>query len=262
MYDGVQLQNLAQHEFKNDPKHDLRFTQPYSEKNAVGFMLVTAGYYKSNLCSEKPPIPDVRAELADGSTVFVETAEVIESDSARLEGMMHYVNVGIRKAFDTEPTLGEKLKGYDLGIRVWMTESGDYDRSGILHEFLTFLRTTDFSALALDKFGPFPKQYVALASIDAKFLVREASYWSVPQFYAHAHSYAPESLASQVITMLDQKRGKRYEGSPLWLALYMTDMLGVPQHSLEVLHGVPLDFSPFEKLFIGDQRSVLVYTPQ
>jgi len=94
MYDGVELPNVA-HEFKNDPRHDGRFTQPYGERNAIGYMLVTAGLYKSNLRSENPPLPDIRAELADGTTVYIETAEVIELPSARLEGVFQFVNVGI-----------------------------------------------------------------------------------------------------------------------------------------------------------------------
>lgn len=259
MYEGVALPNVA-HEFKNDPMHDVRFTQPYGERNAVGYLLVTAGYYKTNLHSEKPPIPDVRAELADGSIVYIETAEVIESPSARLEGVFHFVNVGIAKAVSEDPALDQKLNGHDVQVRAWMTDSGKYDRQAILREFLDFLRGASFDDLPEKEFTGFPESCVALKSIDAKFWYSKVMYRAVPRFQANAHSYAPESLASQVIPILEQKRSKRYEGSPVWLALYMSDMLGVPQDSLDVLERVPLDFSPFDKLLVGDQRSVLVYT--
>lgn len=122
MYDGVELSNIA-HDFKNNPRHDGRFTQPYSEQNAVGYMLVTAGYYKANLRSEKPPLPDVRAEFADGATAFIETAEVIELPSARFDGVLRFVNVGIAKARDEDPALDKKLAGHAVNIRAWMTKS-------------------------------------------------------------------------------------------------------------------------------------------
>lgn len=113
MYEGVELQNVV-HDFRNDPRHDARFTQPYSERNAVGYLLVTAGYYKANLFSEKPPLPDVRAELADGTTVYIETAEVIESPSAQFEGVLRFLNVGIARARDEDSALDAKLNGHDL----------------------------------------------------------------------------------------------------------------------------------------------------
>jgi len=141
-----------------------------------------------------------------------------------------------------------------------MTTSGEYDRDAILREFLDFLRSVDFAALPVKEFAPFPKQYTALETIEARFWYAPANYWTLPRFQARAHAYAPESLASRVVQTLQDKRVKRYAGSPVWLALYMTDMLGVPEHSLDVLHGVQVDFSPFEKLLVGDQRAVLVYT--
>ena len=82
----------------------------------------------------------------------------------------------------------------------------------------------------------------------------------LPSFNTAAHAFSPESLTAQVMPLLRRKRAMSYSGSPLWLALYMSDPLGIPQLSLSSLRRVPLDFSHFSKLFLGDQRSLLVYT--
>jgi|GEM_PF-3380699 hypothetical protein len=258
-YDGVPLRDVAP-EFKNDPTTDLRYTQAYSERNAVRFLLAAAGYREFNLHSQTPPTPDVRAEFSDGSVAHVETAEVIES--APFIGVLQFINVGIRRAFQQEPSLEAKLKGYYLEIRAWMTQNGTYDRDGVVEEFLGFLRKSDFSALPARQIVDFDGSYPKLKTISASYYCCPCKTTTIPQFEPAAHSFAPQSLANQVLRVLARKRslGPGYLGSPLWLALYMSDQLGVPKLSLDDLDGAKLDFSPFVKLLIGDQGNVIVYS--
>ena len=258
-YNGVPLADLS-YDFKNDPRFDPRFTQRFSELNAVAFLLVTAGYYNANLENANPPWPDVKVVLSDGSTVYVEVAEVIESASARLNGVLTFVNAGIAKVFHNEPELERRIDGHNIGVRAWMTADGEYDSNAILAEFLDFLRTINLDQVPTGEFISFGSNYPWLQAIDAKYYHGLADTSILPSFNTAAHAFSPESLTAQVMPLLRRKRAMSYSGSPLWLALYMSDPLGIPQLSLSSLRRVPLDFSHFSKLFLGDQRSLLVYT--
>jgi hypothetical protein len=263
MYDSIEIKRRSS-DFKNDPQFDPRFTQPFSELNAVAFLFVAAGYAKVNLHSERPPRPDIRAELADGSTVFVEVAEVIESPAARLQGALSFINVGIAKAIESDPALQTKLNGYFISVRAWMTHDGRYSPNAALGEFLDFLQTSDPESLPRREFIPFDPRYPSLSSMAATYYCDKFDGILIPRFDIAAHSFSPESLAAQVVTVMQDKQEKAasYKGSPLWLALYVSDPLGSSELSLESLRGISLDFSPFAKMFVGDQRNVMVYSAE
>lgn len=260
-YNGVRIRDISP-EFRHDGRYDPRYTQAYSERNAVTFLLATSGYRDLDVTSKQPPFPDTQVTFPDASTAYIETAEVIESQSARFNGILNFVNVGISRALGKDAILEAKLKGHFIGVRAWMTSDGQYDANAILDQFLQFLRESELDQLPTKQMVAFGPKYPALAAIDAKYYYNRIKAISTPRFDPAAHSFGPESLAGQVIPILEQKRtlGPSYAGLPLWLALYMSDPLGVPELSLGNLSGVALDFGPFQKLLIGDQRSVIVYT--
>jgi hypothetical protein len=250
-FDGVKGSDW-EYEFKNDPKVDPRFSQRCSDLNVVAHLLLAAGYRPSRLFWKDRP--DVRAELADGSTAFVEAAEVIEEPSARFAGALTYVNVGIRKAVQENPALEQPI---DLFASP--REDGRYDTKAILADTLRLLQSDDVAAAGRE-FEEVGASYPALQSIKARY--RRLNVPVLPYIGPDGSGGVPDSTVSQTHVILEQKRklAATYTPRPLWLALYITDPETVPFMVVDALAEIRLDFSPFERLFVGNQQNVMVYS--
>ena len=200
--------------------------------------------------------PDVRAELADGCTAFVEAAEVIEKPSARFAGALTYVNVGIAKAVQENPKLDHPLE-----LRASPREDGRYDTKAMLADTLRLLQSSDVAA-AGHEFEEVSASYPALQSMKARY--RRFSTPAFPFIGADGSGgdAAFPSTVSQTHVILEQKRNlaATYTPKPLWLALYVTDPDTVPLLVVDALAEIRFDFSPFERLFVGDQQHVMVYS--
>jgi hypothetical protein len=251
-FDGVKGSDW-EYEFKNDPKVDPRFSQRCSDLNVVAHLLLAAGYRPLRLAWEDKP--DVRTELADGSTAFVEAAEVIEKPSARFAGALTYVNVGIAKAAQENSALDRPIE-----LRASPREDGRYDTKAILADTLRLLQNDDDVAAAGHEFEEVGASYPVLQSRKARY--RRLSAPVFPRIEADASGGVPDSTVSQTHLILEQKRklAATYTPKPLWLALYITDPDTVPLMVVDALAEIRLDFSPFERLFVGDQQNVMVYS--
>ena len=141
-----------------------------------------------------------------------------------------------------------------------MTADGEYDSNAILAEFLYFLRTTDLVQVPTGQFISFGLNYPWLEAIDAKYYHGLADTSILPSFNTAAHAFSPDPWRLKLCRCCDASEPCLTVEALWWLALDMSDPLGIPQLSLSSLRGVPLDFSHFSKLFLGDQRNLLVYT--
>jgi hypothetical protein len=244
-FDGVKGRD-REYQFTNDPKVDPRLTQSCSDLNIVAHLLLAAGYRPLRLLWRDKP--DVRAELANGSTAFVEAAEVIEEPSARFAGALNYINVGIAKAVQKNPALE-----HPLDLLASPREDGRYKAKAILADTVRLLQSGDVAS-AGHEFEEVGASYPALQSIKVRYRRFSAPVFPCIGPGASGGDAASTSTVSQTHVILEQKRklAETYSGKPLWLALCITDPDSVAMLVVECTHGGTLDFSPFVKLFIAD----------
>ena len=91
-------------------------------------------------------------------------------------------------------------------MRAWLSEDNRYDNRAILADALTLLRTTDFDSVAEREFIEIGDEYPALQSIRARYWYAKVAEAWLPNIQADANSFNPESIASQAVTILEQKR--------------------------------------------------------
>jgi hypothetical protein len=241
-----------QRQYKSDPNTDLQFTQPYSDENAVAYLLLAAGSRPSRLIWRDKP--DVQVDFSDGSTVFVEAAEIIEEPSAHFAGVLRYINVGIRKALQGNPAVAHTVE-----IRASARDDDRYNAKAILADSLRLFERTNAPSTS-QEFDEVGGDYPALQSVKARFRLLDVPI--LPYIEMEGSGGTGESTVSRTRDILEQKRelAATYTVRPLWLALYISDPDTVPFLAVDALSEVELDFSPYLRLFVGNQQDVMVYS--
>lgn len=186
---------------------------------------------------------------------------MIEFGSARFNGILDKVNVSLRRRLATDSEFRQHLGDRMLEIRVPPVSEGPSFRD-LLRDITRFISEQNFALAPRRQLLAFEPELSA--SPGAKFFVADGIQHVSVQ--PSASSFDPQDLVQGAAEEIDKKRRQAREyatrAMPLWLALYITDRLGVTRLSLDRMEACRFALAPFERIFVGEERDVLQYSLQ
>ena len=233
------------------------------EVNEVAILLRAVGSTPATLHPQDSP--DVRAEFYTRS-VYIEHAQIIAPYSARLTTLLWQISEAVRKRIAQDVSLSTKLAKREYQIRVPPDAASERDnivpnRDAIVRAILAHVNRSEFSEFPQADFVNFGEDFPELQKWSAKFFTKLVDYVPSPNVWLYAHSFSPSDLARTFLDRVASKveLAKRYNVRPLWLALFMSDFMGDAGLSIDELANTVLEFAPFEKVIVGDERDVLTF---
>ncbi len=246
---------------RNDDATDINHPKEMSEVIAFGHLAVSTGLDVNvrNIVNCKPPEPDLRIELEDGSHVFVEVGQVKASESPKYFGAIDKVNQHLRWLEMSDSAYFAEIQGRHVSVRLPTAPPTNRSREAA-DEIVKLLRSIDFetvqrkSLLKVDKTNtPY------LASLGATYGVGDGISTNVGAD-STAYGFDPEESVRDLYSMLAKKLKRTYAtDAPLWLALPLTDLKHDPSLSMKAMRNrMPTEMGQFERILFGTMEDAQV----
>jgi hypothetical protein len=239
---------------RNDDPTEVNYSKEMGEAIAFGHLAVGTGldHLVANIENRKPPEPDLRVTLMDGSHVWVEVGQVMESSSAKYFADIRKVNQHLLRFENANPEYLAEIRGRYVSVLLPEAPPAAKSRAAA-DEIVTLFRSLDFAAVQRKAFiATDPAITPYLASLKAKYHVGAGSTTCVRATHT-ANTFSPDDSIDDLEAMLKSKMGKTYAvDAPLWLALPLTDLMHVPTLSVAAMRRrVIADIGQFDRVLVG-----------
>jgi hypothetical protein len=243
---------------RRDDGAGITFTKNFQEALALAHVIVRLDLPVRRIENREPPFPDMLVTMLDGSEIFVEVAQLLNPAHAEYHGNLEKLDEAIRLRLLNDHGLTARFEDRFLEFLLPQAPRGRSRIDECVSEIVEFAMRPDLDSLPQDDLVQVDPRYRALTELGAKFhFARGCSKLGVQ---SDARSIDRGAVAAQIPVLLDKKRAKSYAGSPIWLLLYMAEVLHDPRHTIAMAGSMNLgQIRPFERLIVGDARMQIVF---
>ena len=240
---------------------DLMFTDAQTELNILVTALRLSGTTPAVI--SKRESPDFEIHVVPNDTFYVEITTVIEPIEAQADNRIIDISQAITKwAYET-PSVDQLIQGFALTFFIPFPPRATQE-AALIEELKRFTVTEPLRASIGEPISSVRSEYTLLSSLGCKVLVL-ASGTPLVQVSRGAMSIAPPTVGvAQVASCIQRKmeRARSWASKPVWLVVWLTAIYAWNEgiiDSLQADYKPPDTANPFNRIIVGDGRSIVIY---
>ena len=257
--DGVPIGNSPSFR-RTNLSDDLMFTDAQTELNILVTALRLAGTTPAYI--SKRESPDFVVRVVPNNEFYVEVTTVVEPVEAQADNRINDLSHTLSKwAYET-PDIDERIQGLAVTFFIPFPPKATQE-TRLLDELKRFVSNEELKGAVGGSIAPVSGGYPMMADLGCKLLVLESGTPFVQVSRGAMAIAPPEVGAAQVVSCITRKMGRARSWSPrpLWLVVWLTAMYAWNEGILDDLQSSyrPTDDNPFDRIIVGDGRSIIIY---